>query len=804
MSNTRPQGWFLTGLLLTTLATLALEILGTRLLSVTAWYHFSFFAVSVAMFGMTAGAVRVYLGGAEFEGDAALRQLARYGTLLAVAIVLSHFMSLVIRIPIHLSTMTVAALIATTLVLAIPFYLSGVIVAVALTRVPGRIGTIYAVDLGGAALGCLLVLPLLQYANISSAAFVCGGLAALGAFCFRRHAKCGGGLSDLLICAGLVVAAVANATTQPAVRVLYSKGQVLDESAVFGEYWSIHGRVIANHPIDASPFYYGPGKGAPQDRRPLAALSIDGGAATAIIEFDGRPESLDWIGFDVTSLPYHLRPGGAAGIIGVGGGRDVLSAIWARSTSITGIEVNRALIDLLEGPFRELGNLAGRPELTLVHDEARSYLTRTSERFDVLQMSLIDTWAATGAGAFTLTENGLYTLEAWKVFLGTLQPGGIFSVSRWYSPDSPFETARLVSLATSSLIERGVADPSRHLALIGRGRIATLLTSVDPFTDADLAELDALIETMRFRPIVVPGHPPADELLGAIASSRTHEELTARVADEAYDYLPSTDERPFFFNLLKPGALAQSFSEFETDGVLAGNFLATATLAILLGIVLVLVLLTVLGPLARSGLPRLDAGSFAMSVTYFAAIGAGYMFLQMGLIQRFSIYLGHPVYSVAVVLFSMILLTGVGSLLTDRIAPEKQAAWARVLALCTAVALLAVSFALQPMLESTIERSLLVRCAVALFVVGPIALLLGTFFPLGMHLVRRLSDDALPWMWGVNGAAGVLASVAAIAISMWWGISRNLHLAALAYALLVVPIAVLAWKARANATATEG
>src|SRR5262249_8978903 len=152
--------------------------------------------------------------------------------------------------------------------------------------------------------------------------------------------------------------------------------------------------------------------------------------------------SLEWVGFDVTSIPYHLRRGGTVGVIGVGGGRDILAALWARSRAITGIEMNEAFVRLLRGPLRDFSSIAKQPNVKLVHDEARSYLTRSHQRFDVLQMSLVDTWASTGAGAYTLTENGLYTLEGWRVFLDSLAPGGVFSVSRWFSPEKVSETSR--------------------------------------------------------------------------------------------------------------------------------------------------------------------------------------------------------------------------------------------------------------------------------------------------------------------------------------------------------------------------
>lgn len=782
---------FLTGLFLTTLATLSLELLDIRLLSVLTWYHLSFFAVSTAMFGMSAGAVHVYLGGSRFEGERAANALGRFGTAFALSIPTSHVANLCIPIPVEISAMSIAALGLSTIFLAVPFYLSGVIVSIALTRIPGRIGLVYFADLLGASLGSLLVLPLLRWGNVSSAVLATGAIAALGAASLRCSLSRARATRQFSLAALLVALAVANSASPYGLRVVYPKGQVALSASVAHEFWSIHGQVVAEHPSRGTPPFWGPGKGASEYQVDRIAMWIDGAAGTGMASWDGDPRSLEWVAHDVTALPYHLRHGGNAAVIGVGGGRDLLTALWAGSRGVTGIEINGAFIHLLEGPLRDFANLADRSEVRLEHDEARSYLTRTTERFDVLQMSLIDTWAATGAGAFTLSENGLYTLEAWDVFLRTLRPGGLFSVSRWYSPERASETSRLISLATAALIQRGVADPRAHLALVARERVATLLASPDPFEPLDLERLGEVANRFGFDVLLAPGAPPAHPLLGRIAESRSLDEIRAVVENEPFDYTPPTDARPYFFNLLRPFHVFRSGLQLRAPGVVAGNLVATLTLLVLLVVSATLLAAIIFIPLARAGLPNLDARDFASSVLYFALIGAGYMLIQIGFMQRFSIYLGHPTYAVAVILFSMILATGVGSLLSDRLDVEDRVGWALGIPVGAAAILLGVSHALQPVIGGTIHLGLFARCLTVVGLVVPVSLLLGIFFPMGMRLVGRLSDDATPWMWGVNGACGVLASVTAVAISMWSGIQTNFHGAALAYLLLAVPAAAL-------------
>jgi hypothetical protein len=222
-----------------------------------------------------------------------------------------------------------------------------------------------------------------------------------------------------------------------------------------------------------------------------------------------------------------------------------------------------------------------------------------------------------------------------------------------------------------------------------------------------------------------------------------------------------------------------------------GNLLATRTLMVLWAVSVLLVAAVILLPLARSGRPGMDASSFAHSLDYFALIGAGFMLVQIPLIQRFSVYLGHPTHAVAVILFSMILATGAGSYLSDRVPIEAGEHWTRAGPLGIALILLFAVAAIQPIIDSTIRFPLVGRCAVVIGIVGAAAFPLGFCFPLGLRLVRRISEDATPWLWGINGAFGVLSSVSAIWISMWVGIDTSLLLAAAIYLALLIPASAL-------------
>jgi hypothetical protein len=787
---------FLAGLFFITSATLLLEILNTRLLSVVTWYHLSFFAVSMAMFGMAAGALWVYLKPQKFPREDALSSLYRYSILFALSTLICHLVILFTP----LSTLggwdaaNFFKMTLITLAVAIPFAFSGVVITVALTQVPGNSGLIYAVDLVGAALGSLACLALLSVLDISSATIASTVVTVLAILFFQRAKTGRSDLRWVALAVVLAIGAFANSQFTSGLRVFYPKGNEISYSDQTIEYWTIHGQILLSPAEErVGPFYWGAGAGAPViEGMKLQGLVIDGEAGTAVTQWDGNREGLEWPRFDVTSLPYHLRKEGNVAVIGVGGGRDILTALWAKSKHITGIEINGAILDILQDRRRDFVSLDQQPEVEFVHDEARSFLTRSDETYDVIQMSLIDTWAATGAGAFTLSENGLYTVEGWQIFFDKLAPNGLLSVSRWYSPEALSETNRLISLAAMSLLEQGVDNPGEHAVLVARNTVATLLVSPTPFSDADLDQIESVAAEMAFTVLHSPRQESSERLIRDALASKSSAQLEAATQHEFLDFSPPLDSRPYFFNILKPSALLSTDAELGELGIVAGgNLLATYTLMLLCLLAFIGVTLVIGVPLLLSGKPQLPKGVFGSGLLYFACIGTGFMMVQIPLIQRFSVYLGHPVYAVSVLLFSMIIAAGLGSSLSDRIAVERDRRWTFVLPLTIVAMIIALYLLSGPIIQATIDQGLLVRCLIVILLVAAAALPMGMCFPLGLRLFRQYSDECLPWLWGVNGATGVLASVLAVAISMWSGINSSLLVAIGCYALLIVPARAL-------------
>lgn len=773
------------GLFLIALSALTLEITLTRILSVITWYYMAFFAISTAMLGMTAGAVTVYLKRAWFDGGRLSRSLAVaslwYGLSVPVAL------SILCLLPLQLefSVMNGIAFGGAALGCALPFYTSGIVVSAALTKSTFPTGKVYASDLLGAGTGCLAVLGGLELLDAPSLILLCGSVGALAAFFFTwKSAEVRLGRTAVFLFALLFLGALANAHSRDGIRPLFSKGKIDPPSVYTLEEWNSFSRVAVRNLSVGEPSFWGKSPAAPRDLSAFEySMAIDGDAGTSMTRFRTM-DDIQHLRYDVTNIVHSIRPAGNACIVGVGGGRDILGALLFGHDQVVGIDINPVFIRLLQKEFRGFAGLADRREVSLVVDDARSYLSQSPARFSVIQMSLIDTWAATGAGAFSLSENGLYTIEAWRMFLSRLKSSGVFTVSRWYSPDNVGETGRLLSLAVATLLEEGSARPSDQIALVTArdAKVATILVGRESFTPEDLKTLTAACQALQFELVVFPGNNPQNEILAKIVSARSLSDLQSLVASEPMNFLPPTDENPYFFNMARLGYLPYAWK--APNSVLQGNLRATVLLLTLIGILIVLSFVTIVLPLrmARrySGVPS-SGGTVRIGGIYFSMIGAGFMFLEIALLQRLSVFLGHPVYALGVLLFTLILSASFGSYLSEMIRLRSR----RGLLLLPAAMVTGITaehFGIMVITTRLITSALFTKILATVVLIMPVGILMGFFFPIGLRLTKTNAAGESPWFWALNGIFGVLCSAVAVFLSIYVGITMNFILAGMCYA----------------------
>ena len=793
-TETEPSGGrraFLAGVFLVSFSALGIEVLFTRLLSVLTWYSFAFLVIGMGMFGLTAGAVVVYLRPRPRCTGDVLGALSADAIRFAIAVPISYALLLLIPLRVAPVATTIVLFVVFSGVLALPFVAVGMVMATALTRSPWSVGKTYAVDLAGAACGAAAVPLLLAKLDAGSAILSLGALGALGAAFFAWAAPDRRRLRPALGVAAIVAAiAGGNAVVDHGLVPLWVKGKPEDRSMVDIERWNSHARVQVSREVTIPGALWGAGT---QCKPPLLRqrlMVIDGDAATPLYYPQGALEDLRFLDCDVTNLVHQVRRGGPMAIIGVGGSRDVQTALLHEHRPVVGIELNGLLLDVLRGPLGQ-GTLVPRhPDVQLVHDEARSYLTRTSQRFQVIQASLIDTWAATGAGAHALGENGLYTVEAWDMFLDRLEPRGVLTVSRWASGES----ARLIPLATASLLDRGVDKPRDHVILVSAGRVTTMLVSPSPFDRDDMRAIRDASERFGFQIHLAPEVAASAETGGAWLEANDREALDRATLLPSLDFRPPTDERPFFFNVVRPTAFWQPFPA-GVAGNIEGNAAATGALALSFFASLVLSLLAIVLPLALRARPRRRlSASLVGGLAYFGLIGVGFMLCEMGLLQRLSLVLGHPSYSLMVVLASLVGAAGAGSWLSESL-PFDRAPWCFVLPLLAAAALLLLAWGL-PIIAPAIQGwSTVARIFAAIAICSAVGVVLGMLFPTGMRLVRSRHDEETPWFWGLNGVGSVLASSIAVLIALGWGLRWLFGAAAACY--VFVALAVMLIRSRA-------
>ncbi|HEX4716788.1 MAG TPA: hypothetical protein VH164_17860, partial [Ktedonobacteraceae bacterium] len=605
----------------------------------------------------------------------------------------------------------------------------------------------------------------------------------------------------------LVVFAILNSLAPIGMRPILVKNSFEANALGIYEKWNSYSRIIASPPTLRFPDMWSASPALSRDMQIMQAeLNIDGAASTTMSHYDGTPNSVSFLQYDLTGLAYRLPAIHKSAVVGVGGGRDLMTAHFFGVQDITGVELNPIFINLLtKDPFyKNFSNVTAVPNLKLHVDDARSWFASTNEKFDLVQMSMIDTWAATGAGAFSLSENGLYTLEGWRAFFGALNDGGIFTVSRWYSPGNIDETGRMIGLATAILLDTGVKDARPQMFVASAGTMATLVLSKKPFTPEQLRILHQTVRSLGFDVLLAPDQPPQSPLLRAITESTDRAALD-RVVDGTFLNLSvATDNQPFFFNQIRflsiPRAVELLFHKKLGVGTVQGNLTASGVLIMILLISILAVIGTILVPL-RDAARECPLSLAVAGSLYFSLIGMGFMLAEIALLQRFSIYLGHPIYSLSVCLFSLILASGLGSMTSDRLKLDSRGKF-QTWAILVVGYLVAMGEILPIIFQHTTDQDRLVRIVISVAAIMPLGFLFGFAFPTGIRLVEAVDRQPTPWFWGINGATGVLASVLGVMFSMALGIRVTMLLSALCYFLLIpAALALLRMRQRKTSTA---
>ena len=799
---------------------LAYEVLLTRLFSIIQWHHFAYMAISIALLGY--GASGSFL--ALFQDRLRPRFTAVFA-LCAALFGVSSVTGFVLaeRLPFNALAVIweprqLLYLLAYYLLFAAPFFCAATCVGLALAVFPNHIGRVYRYDMLGAGIGALGVVAILFWLFASEALRLIGALGFLAAALADRQeagAKRWWRGAAYLVAGVLIYAAppvawtalrfseykeLRQALLAPATEV------VREDSSPLGLLTTIRSPVI--------PLRYAPGLSLNNVIEPPLQLGVftDGGALSPITAFDGRLEPLAYLDDTSAALPYHLLEQPEALIIGAGGGADVLLALYHRAQRIDAIELNPRLVALVRESFADFsGHLYDRPEVRVHIAEGRGFVVGSRRRYDVIQLPLVDSFAAAAAGTLSLSESYIYTVEAFGDYLRHLRPGGFVAITRWLKLP-PRDSLKLFATAVTALDSTGAAEAGRQLALIRSWNTTTLLVKNGAFSATEIAKIRSFAEERSFDLDYYPGMTREEanryNLLEQPyffdgAAALLGPERASFLRSYKFDVSPATDDRPYFFDFFKWQALPELLERRALGGAALLDWgylilLSTLVQAAVLSLVLILAPLRLY---RASAAPAADRWRVA---AYFLAIGLAFLFVEIASIQRFILFLGHPVYATAVVLCGFLVFAGLGGgfspLLTAWVAPGYAGAtvkaWRgrprpRLCALdlsvggIVVVALLHL-FILPPLFRLLVALPDAPKIAIALLLIAPLAFCMGMPFPIALSRVSARAPKLVPWAWGINGCASVLSAVLATLLAMSVGftgvvlIAITLYLAAAA------------------------
>ncbi|HEV2687539.1 MAG TPA: hypothetical protein VGV35_03265 [Bryobacteraceae bacterium] len=759
------------GVAFTTLATLILELSLTRIFSVVFYYHFAFLAISIALFGLGAGGIFSYVV-ANWPGNIYFK-LGTLAVLNSVAVPISLIFLLTRS---DLDYLTLAGVFFAS---ALPFFFSGTIVSMAVAEAIQRVDRVYFFDLLGAAAGCLALVTLLNYFGGPNTVLATGVLFAVSAAIWYNLAGTLRGRVAAVVLALCFVVLIVYNVKHRLIDIHYAKGSRLPPE-MFVQ-WNSFSRIGLVKNGD------------------MYDIRIDADAATSISTFDlerlTAKQRFDLL-HQGPGFPYLLRPGAKTLVIGPGGGWDVARSLASGSKDVTAVEINPIIAQtIMRQRFADLSNrLYFRPDVHVFTEDGRSFVRSSQEKYQVLQATLVDTWASTAAGAFALSENNLYTTDAFRDYLNHLTDDGLMVFTRWgFQP--PRESLRLVSLAMESLRVLGETEPWKHVVVIredaeklsGWGAMDTVVVFRKPMSREDLARARTSLDGTSLQLLYLPTDLRANEFSSLLRTSDSKKFWR----DYEFDVSPVDDDRPFFFYTVQPQDV-WDFLLRRQSGPAADVKInrALPLLFGLLGVSLVATAVVLALPPLLLGTRLPAEKGVRRFLLYFFCIGAGYILIQVALIQKFVLFLGHPTYALTVIVFSMLISSGLGSFFSRRLIAGAGDGPLSLALLAVAATVSALAFLAAPISEFGVGWPLPLKMAVTSCLIAPAGFLMGMPFPTGLSRLQIRFPQAVRWAWALNAAASVLGSAGAIFLAIYIGLRATVLVGAALY-LLALAVLVL-------------
>lgn len=787
-------------------AAISYEILLMRLFSIAQWHHFAYMIISLALLGY--GASGTFLA---LTQHWLLPRFAMAFISSAILFGVTAICSFVVAQQVPFNPLEVLwdhrqwlYLLLLYLLFTIPFFFAATCIALSFARFHLHIGRIYRSDLLGAGAGslgivlALFVLPPVGCLKLLGAlGLLAAALASLDRALSRRR-----WLPLVLFgCALLLPIVLPDAWIT--IRMSDYKGLTqtlrLPDTEVVSERSSPLGflSVVRSPTI---PLRYTPGLSLYNKMEPLPQLGLftDGDGMSPITRYDGDRAALAYLDFMTSALPYHLRQRPRVLILGAGGGADVLQALYHRAPAIDAVELNPQVVELVQQVHADFaGHIYSMPEVRVHVAEARGFVTASRDSYDVIQVALLDSFGAATAGVYALNESYLYTVEALQAYINRLRPGGLLAITRWLKLP-PRDSLKLFATAVAALERSGVTRAGRRLAMIRGWQTITLLLKRGAFTAEEIAALQAFCDQRGFDTVYYPGMPATHaNRYNVLTAPYLYDGARALLSDERdaflqrykYNIAPATDNRPYFFHFFKWRVLPEILALRGQGGLPLlewGYLLLIAALlqAVIVSFALIVLPLRTLPRPAASGRYRSRIGF------YFAALGLAFLFIEIAFMQRFILFLSHPLYAIPVVLCAFLVFAGLGSGYTSRLTQRLQADHAMLLSQQIVRAVIAIAiiallylFLLKSLFAWCLWLPVVVKIALTLALIAPLAFCMGMPFPLGLAGVAGQMPEMIPWVWGINGCTSVMSAILATILAIHYGFAVVVGLALVLYGL---------------------
>jgi spermidine synthase len=764
---------------------LAYEILLARLFSIIQWHHFAYMIISLALLG--------YGISGSFLSLFAKRLLNHYAATFITNIILFGLSLLLCfliaqHIPFNAEEILwdrhqLAWLFAIYLMLMLPFFFVANAIGLTMMALGEKISQIYAADMIGAGIGSAMVIILLFYLMPNNLLQILSCVAIAACLLAWLELK----LPWTKRTVAIIVVAVFIPFMLPGhwLELSLSPYKGLPQLLRIDGTKIIHSQssplalvnVVASNTI---PLRHAPGLSlnATTEPPPQLAVFSDGDNMT-VINKAATHEQLAYLDQQTSAAPYHLLNPVTTLILGSGTGNDVLQALHHEIPNIDAVELNPQIVDLLTHEFADYsGNIYQRPEVKVHIAEARGFVAASSAQYDVIQIALLDAFGASSAGLYALSESYLYSVEAFENYLNHLTPNGFLAITRWVKLP-PRDNLKIFATALDALQKLQVPNPGNHLLLIRSWQTATLLVKRSEITTGDIELIRQFCEQRGFDVAYYPGIDATQvnrfnilrkPVFFEAAMALTGTEKSSFFRQYKFNVTPATDDQPYFFNFFKWELLGELIDLKNQGGMPLiewGYIVLIATLIQALIASLVLILL----PLMFSRQNRISKDkNTVVSFCYFFALGLAFLFIEIAFIQKFVLFLHHPLYAIAVTLAAFLLFAGAGSHFSGRL-QQRIGYYASIrLAVLVIVGLgLLYNFTLDGLFATFMASATPIKIGIAVVAIAPLAFFMGMPFPLALAYLSENLATLVPWVWGVNGCASVLSAILAMILAMHFG-----------------------------------